>query len=65
MKIKVEKEVSLGELLHELLSKRGIRVLSSDYHDRQTEVGADGLTLVAKDFYDAVRTSILREGNQR
>ncbi len=65
MKVKVEKEISLGELLHELLSKRGIRALSSDYYDRQTEVGAEGLALVAEDFYDAVRASILREGNQR
>jgi hypothetical protein len=66
MKITVEKEMTPGALLRELIERHTPR---HDAFDRP--IGA-GTTLtdrayedIASEFISAVRTSILREGNQR
>jgi hypothetical protein len=66
MKITVEKEMTPGALLRELVEKHTPR------HDAFDRPIGTGTTLtdrayedIASEFISAVRASILREGNQR
>lgn len=71
MKITVEKEMTPGALLRELVERR-VGALTRDSHDcldRFTgtcaAISPEAYEAIASDFISAVRMSILREGNQR
>lgn len=71
MQIKVEREMTPGALLRELIEKR-VGPLTRDHYDcldRLTgtcaAISPEAYEAIANEFANAVRMSILREGNQR
>ena len=71
MKITVEKEMTPGALLRELIERRVGALTRDDYDcfDRFTgksdAISPEAYEDIASEFISAVRMSILREGNQR
>ena len=63
IKVKVTKEMTLGELLKELMSNNGVSALECDGRGETGPVGAGKLEKIAMEFYRATQVNVTGDGS--
>ena len=64
-KIKIEQEVTLGELLAQIIGRHGCHVMGTDHYDKPVHLSGAGLESIAEEFAEALRMAQARENNRR